>query len=51
MLIILAPWEAEIRRVADLDWPQPKKFSRPYLSGKKLGMVAHVCYHIYGWEV
>jgi hypothetical protein len=38
--IILATWEAEMgRRPA---WA--KKFARSHLSGKKLGMVTHICH-------
>jgi hypothetical protein len=35
--------EAEIRRITALGQPRQKKFVRPHLNGKKLGMVAHAC--------
>jgi hypothetical protein len=50
MPVILATWEAEI------DWSQfkastdKKKFSRPHLKRKKLGMVACACHSSDSWK-
>jgi hypothetical protein len=38
--VILAAWEAEIERVSVLGQPNPKKFARPHLNGKKAGRCA-----------
>jgi hypothetical protein len=46
MPIILATWEAEIRRTTVPRQPRPKKkkVMRLHGNGKKLGVVAHACH-------
>jgi hypothetical protein len=44
MPIILATWEAEIRRILVQSQPGQKMFARPHLNGKKLGMMTCACH-------
>jgi hypothetical protein len=44
MPIILATWEAKIRRIGVPGQAQTKMFVRPHLHGKKLVMVVHACH-------
>jgi hypothetical protein len=44
MPVIPATWKAEIRRIMVLGQPGQKKFARPHLNGKNLGVVVQTCH-------
>jgi hypothetical protein len=44
MPVIQATWGTEIRGIAVQGQPGKKRFARPHLNRKKLGMVGHACH-------
>jgi hypothetical protein len=47
-LVILATWVIEIGRIMVLGQPRQKKFARPHLNEKKLGMTVCTCHSSHG---
>jgi hypothetical protein len=46
--VTLAPWEAEMGRIAVLGQPGQKNFARVHLNRNKLSMVVRACHLSYG---